>query len=165
MTEFDDRPVRAAVGLAGATAGLSLVLAGFGPVIGVVLGSLGFVALVFGASRGERGPLLVGATLLFLGHLLGAAAGAEPLLALVGAALALVAWDVGEHGVDLGTVVGRTGRSRSAVVTHASVSLSVAGLAVGVGFGIYAVAPGGRPTAALGLLVLGAVLVVVGLRD
>ena len=62
----------------------------------------GFLVLAFGAFSGVRRFLTLGATLLFLGVVLGATATTGALVPLLGAAGAIADWDVAENAIGLG---------------------------------------------------------------
>ena len=162
--EFDDRPPRLGLLLAFGLIGMSVALAGSGSEFSFILAVLAF-ALMVGGLFGRLEPLLAaGAVVLFLAHVVRLGAGGDIELSILGAIFAVAAWDVGEHTHDLGHYVGREGRSTQAVLTHAMASLLVGIAPVAVGYGVFAIAPGGRPLSALVLLLLAAVLITVGLQ-
>lgn len=110
----------------------------------------------------DRAPgFAIGATLLFLAAVGAAPAGAPPSVTFAGVAAALVAWDLGETAVDLGSHLGTRAATRRAEVVHATGSLAVGAVGVILAalsvhlFGPLAV-PGapGRAVAALGLSIV-----------
>ena len=164
--EFDPQPARysstAAVGVGGvATAAVAL-----GNPVMAPVGAAGLAVLAAGTFRGQRRAVTLGATVLFVGTLLAAAArgGMTPLSALLAGALSVAAWDLGEYAIGLGEEVGTTARTAHAELVHAALTLAVAVLAVSVGYGIYVVGADGRPVLAVVLLVVGAFILFRTLR-
>ena len=93
------------------------------------------------------------------GGVTGAGAGS-----LVTAAVcAVVAWDVADHGLELGRQVGREAPTARNELVHAVGSLGLATGAAAVAFGAFLAAGGGRPATALVFLLLGAVALLAGL--
>ncbi|MFB6266288.1 MAG: hypothetical protein ABEI31_01410 [Halodesulfurarchaeum sp.] len=164
MTTFDDRPVRLGMALSLGLGLTAALFAGSGTSGGVGVALLGGALLLGGLGLARRSLLTAGGVLLFMAHLFRIWLGGGLTLSLVGATFAVAAWDVGEHAIDLGEYVGRSARSRHAVLAHAAASLAVGLVPVGLGYGVYLLAPGGRPVSALVLLLLAAVLVTLGLR-
>jgi hypothetical protein len=125
---------------------------------------LGLALVAVGVVRGSRTALTAGAGFLCLGALLGATTDVAAVFPLAAAALAVVAWDVGENATSLGEQVGRAARTTHAELAHAVVSAAV-GLGTAVAaFLVYLVAGGGRPLPALVLLLVGAVVLTWVLR-
>lgn len=158
-----DPPRRSALwAVLAATVALA-VLAGT-DAVGALVAVPGVALVGAGAVRGNRGVLTGGAGLVVLGVLYAGAAGGGALPSLVAAAAAVVAWDVGEHGVGLGEQVGAAAHTDHAVDAHAVASVAVGGLAAGTGYLVFRVAAGGRPLAALVLLLVAALVLTVALR-
>lgn len=135
-----------------------------GDVLGIPPAAVGAAAVGAGAVRGSRRLVTAGAAALFLGVLAAALTVDDPFLTLLGGALAFVAWDVGEYGIDVGEQLGRDAPTRRLEVTHAAASTIVGLLAVIAGYGVYTVAWGGLPSAALVLFLLGGLLLTWTLR-
>lgn len=164
MTGVDRSPTR--------TSGRVAVLAGIAAAVALATGSLpslalgapGVAVLAVGLRRGERSFVSVGGFGLFLAALLASVAGAPIPTTLVGAALAVLAWDAGTGAIELGEQVGRNAATRSAELAHLSGTVTVAAVAGGLAYGTYAATAGGRPMTALVLLTFGAVALASGLR-
>lgn len=164
LEAFDQRPPTLGLWIALGLALLAAAFAGSGSGLSLFLAGLG-LALLVGGLFIEIEPLLTsGAVLLFLAQLVRVGAGGDLELSILGAVFAIVAWDAGEYTHGLGQYVGRSGRSRHAILTHTGLGLLVGLVPVGVGYLVYSVAPGGRPLSALVLLLLAALFVIVGLR-
>lgn len=164
VPERDARPPTLSVvaGLVAVAVAASAVLLA-APVAGAVVGA---ATVVFAAGLFRRsarllswgaGVGLVGITVA--GYLGGAV---EPLL--VGGVALAFAWDVADHGLSVGEQVGREARTRRNVAVHAGTNLLVGGLAVGVAYGVSVAAGGGRPIAALALLLFGGVVLASAFR-
>ncbi|MFB6153157.1 MAG: hypothetical protein ABEJ27_02790 [Halodesulfurarchaeum sp.] len=164
MTSFDDRPTRPGMVISLGLGLTAAFFAGSGTGLGVGMALVGGALLLGGLGLAVRPLLTAGGVVLFTAHLLRIGMGGSLELSLVGATFAVAAWDVGEHAIDLGEYVGRSARSRHAVLAHAAASLAVGLVPVGIGYGVYLLAPGGRPLSALVLLLLAVVLVTLGLR-
>lgn len=150
-------------GLAVLAAALAALVAATTP-HSVASGVVGLALVAGGLWWPARGAVLAGVLSLLAGAGWAAIAGAPPGATVVATAGALLAWDLGEHAVDLGLAVGPEGRTRSAEVVHAAAGLAVATLGAAGGVLVFRLAPGGRPPLVLMLLLVGAVLVVAGLR-
>lgn len=87
------------------------------------------VTAVFAAERSlvpdRTAGFALGAAMLFGAAVLSAPAGAPALVTLAGVAAALVAWDLGETGVDVGSHLGRAVDTRRAEIVHATGSVAV----------------------------------------
>lgn len=146
---------------------LGVIVAGFGLFAAAsALRSLGGVVLLIGATRAV-GPTLAGLVTFVLAAvalLVGAGA-----LAFVVAALAIVAWDLGEYGRGLGEELVLGARTTRAEVTHAAGSLGVGAVAVGTALGVGSLlggavaVPGGAALVALILATVAAVLLLYSL--
>lgn len=146
---------------AGAACALALAV---GSPISLVLGVPGAAALAAGVRRGDRDVVSAGAFGLFFAALLAGATGPAVGPTLLGAGLAVLAWDAGTNAIELGEQIGRDARTRSAELAHLSGTATVAAAAGGLGYAFYAVAGGGRPMTALVLLTFAALLLASGLR-
>ena len=127
---------------------------------------LGGVAIFSGALFvGSRRWLGLGVAGILAGVIAaGVAEATTPELMLISVVASLVAWDVAQNAMDLGEQIGRGSRTRRAEVVHAAGTAMIATLSAGVAYGLFRVAGGGRPPAAVLLLVLGAVLVTWAIR-
>ncbi len=158
--ERDDRPPFLAVLVslaAGVLSFLAVLLAA--PLGGALLG-VGILALVAGSMLGSRRVLSWAAGIGVCGLAVAGYAGGAPEPLLVSGVALVAAWDVADHGLSLGDQVGREAGVRRAVLVHAGTNLLVGTGSVAVVYGTYAAAAGGRPVAALALLLFGAVVLV-----
>lgn len=164
MTGIDTGPPRLGVIIALGLAGISVLLAGSGSEASLALAVLAS-GFVLGGLLAGRIPLLsAGTVFLVLAHLVRVGTGGGLELSILGTVLAVAAWDVGEHAHDLGEYVGRDARSGRSVLTHATLSVLVGIVPVGLGYVAFVLAPGGRPVSALVLLLLAGLLLTVGLE-
>jgi len=162
--ERDARPPTLAVVaslVAAAVAALAVVLVSPGG--GAVVG-LATVALAAGLFRQSARLLSWGVGVGLVGvAIAGYFGGAiEPLL--VGGVALAFAWDLADHGLSVGDQVGREARARRNVAVHAGTNLLVGGGTVGIAYGVSVAAGGGRPVAALALLLFGGVLLASAFR-
>ena len=130
----------------------------------LVVSAPGVLALTVGLRRGRRDAVSGGAAVLLLGVLLGGAAGAPAWGTLLGAGLALLAWDVGTNAIELGRQIGRDAVTREAELSHAAGTATVGICAGGTGYALFTVAQGGRPMMAVVVLSFAAVLLATALR-
>lgn len=114
----------------------------------------------------SRGWLSIGTAFVLLGALVSGAYGAVPAeLMLVGVALTVLAWDVGQHGISIGEQLGRATRTRRLQLVHAATSAMAIGLVGFVTYFVYLFSTDGRPGPAVALLVVGIVVLVWTLRS
>jgi len=151
VTEFDPRAPSPGVPATVAPAAVAVV-ASLGALPALGISALGTVAMAVGVDRGRPQLHTVGGGCCFGGVILAAALGLAPALALVGGAAAIVAWDVGDHAIGLGTQVGRSAPARSNVLTHLALSAAAAAVIVVVAGLVFALASRGNPGAAAGVL-------------
>lgn len=160
----------AGVGLALVGMGIALAAIGLGWLqspgataqVELLPGMVGLVVLAAGVVRIRRGwaryLVMAGTGLLLIGVLLsGVVHGASRPFLLAGAAASVVAWDVGEQGINLGEQVGSRASTWSAELVHAGGSAIVGGVGIGLAFGVYAVGFEHIPLVGLLLLLAGAV--------
>jgi hypothetical protein len=127
------------------------------------LGGVGIVAAgVF--LRYNRTWVTLGAASLFLSVIISGGFGAPVEFLLVSTIGTMLAWDLGQNAISLGEQMGRHTNTRRNEVIHASFNTVVAMLAMGVGYGIYSVASGGQPVAALTMLLFGSIFLVWAIR-
>ena len=164
--ELDRRPPTLAVTLALSAAGVAVaaVLLG-GSALAVAPAAVGLLAILGGTAVASRRILTLGAVSLLAAVVLGAAVapglGAEAtLVAVVGA---LLAWDVGQHGIEIGEQIGRTVPSARLVLVHVAGSLLVGTVAAAFAYGVFVVAAAGQPVTAVVFLLLGVVALVAAL--
>lgn len=166
MTEFDDAPPTGTATAATVTAALATLAVATITPGAAALAAVGVALLAYGAFDGHRGVVTAGASTVFVANLFGAfAAVSAPVLpTLVAGALAVAAWDLGEHGIGLGEHVGADARTRNAELVHAALTLAVAAVAVAAGYAVYLAGADGRPLAAVVLLAAGALVLFRALR-
>lgn len=166
------------IGTALALGGVSLAIAAIGvgwlrapdatAQVELVPGMAGLVLLAGGVvclRRGwDRYLVMAGTGLLLIGVLLsGVVHGASRPFLLAGAVATVVAWDVGEQGINLGEQVGRRASTWSSELVHTASSVVVGGVGIGLAFGVYAVGFDRIPLVGLLLLLAGAVTLTVAL--
>ena len=162
---IDDRPTRTSAALAtvAALAAAAAALRG-GALAGTVAG-VGAALVSLAGATGNRRALGWGASLGFGGVLLSGATGGSAAATVAGAVAVLFAWDVTDHGIDLGGRVGRAAATARNEAAHAAGSLAVGGLSGALGYAVYVGAAGGRPVTALVALAVGAILLAAALND
>lgn len=144
---------------------VATVAAAWGGPLPAAIAAVGTLLIGAGGLTGYRSATGFGGAVLIAGTLGAGALGAPPGAAVVAVAAALIAWDVADHGADLGERVGqRAGTARNELV-HLGGSVGVAAIAVAVGYGSYLVAAGGQPITALVLLVAGGTLLLMALAE
>jgi len=156
------RPTRASGAIALLVAACVLVLSlqiAFPVFLTVSLGMLAFGA---GIVRGSRGWLAVGGVGLFAGMLLAGLIETSPVFPLAGTAAALIAWDIGEHAINVGEQLGREADTSRQEVVHAGLSVCIGGLALGVALAVDRLSVVQFPVSAL-LVGLGATLVLIAI--
>lgn len=137
----------------------------------VIPGLVGFVVLSTGAiEAGKQGYgralLIAGTGLLVISVLVsGVLLGSSQVLLLVATAAAIVAWDVGEQGINLGQQVGRGARSWRVEVVHALGAMVVGLTAIGVAFGFRAIDIGRLSITGLVLLLGASITLIVALYN
>jgi hypothetical protein len=159
----DRRPSRAGTGLALLPALVAALAGGLYTWPGLLVGLVGLLGLAAGLTRGSRTAVTLGAAGLFAGALLAGAEGAPVGPVLVGAAAAVVAWDVATTAVSVGEQLGRAAETRRLEATRALASAGVGVVTVSLSYGVYLAGAGGRPVAALLFLLVAAVLLVAAL--
>lgn len=165
MTPGVDRsPTRTSGRIAVAAVAVGALALAAGSPASLALGVPGVAAVAVGVRRGNRDVVSAGAFGLFLAALLAGVASAPVGPTLLGAGLAVLAWDAGGNAIELGEQIGRDAPTREAELAHVSGTATVAATAGGLGYAFYAVSGGGRPVTALVLLCFAAVLLASGLR-
>ncbi len=169
--------------IAGALVG-TLGAAGFAGALGIAFGAItrtsGFIRLIPGLvgilvlalalvpvrGSGSRTLVKIGTGLVFLGVIASGIFNAVPLgaLLLAGAAT-VVAWDAGEHAINVGEHLGRRADTRETEFVHVVGTGIVALLAVEAAKFSGGVGPDGLSLGALVLLLVAVVLLVVALHD
>lgn len=159
-SEFDDTPPRGSASVAVAVAAVAtLAVVTIRPSLAIVA-AVGVAVLAAGAFRGSRTLVTAGAAAVFAADLVAAFSGlgTEVFAALTGGALAVAAWDIAEHGVGLGEHVGSAARTRQGETVHAALTLTVAVVAIAVGYVVYLLGAEERPMVAIVALAAGALV-------
>lgn len=147
-----------------ATAAL-VAAAALSPVpVAAAVGFLGALVVVAAVQRASRRLLDAGVGALVAGGLAAGALGAGPEPLLVAVAATLVAYDAGETGLSVGEQLGRRARSRRLVAARAATTVGLTAVPTAVAYGAFRLSTGAPSTAAVTLLVVGALLVAVALR-
>ncbi|WEL16623.1 putative membrane protein [Halorhabdus sp. SVX81] len=159
---IDRTPARASVAIATGFAFLG-ALTMVTPAL-VAVGLFGTLLVGLGAIHGSRTYVGYGALVILLGVLIGGFQGAPPEPLLVSTLLAVLAWDAGRYGITIGEQLGPDAKTLRIELTHVTLNTLVGTAGTGLGYAAYRVMAGGQPVAALGLLLVGAVVLVVTLR-
>lgn len=146
--------------------GFALLAALTVPSIVLVLSGLcGALLVGAGAVWGTRRVVGYGTVLLLGGVLVAGTQGAPPEPLLFRTLLALLAWDAGRYGIVIGEQLGRDADTRRIELAHSAFAAAVGAAGTGLGYATYRVMVGGRPVAAVLLMLFGAVVLVFALRD
>lgn len=160
----DRSPTRTGRALAlGASVAAALAL-GVAALPSLIVGLPGVATVAFGLRRGRRDVVSVGGAVLFFGALVAGLAGGATGPTLLGAGLAIVAWDAACNAIELGEQVGRDADTRAAELAHVSGTAAVGVAAGGGGYGLFLAAGGERPLVAVVLLSFAVVLLASSLR-
>ncbi|MEF8786637.1 MAG: hypothetical protein V5A45_11945 [Haloarculaceae archaeon] len=158
-------PARLSSGLSIGAAGVAAVAGFGGSGTLLVLTPLGVVVLATGLLRRSRRLLTLGCVLLVAGIVTAGLAGAGPARLVTALAATVVAWDLAEFSIGLGEQLGREAETWRVELLHAGVSILVATAALGVVLGVFVVAEGGQPLAALLFLLVGVMALLATLRE
>lgn len=115
--------------------------------VGILAGGLFF--------RSSRTMVSIGTGGLFLAVLVAGGFGIPVELLLLGATASVVAWDLGRNAISLGEQVGRHSTTTRNEAIHASITVVVALVAAALGYGVALLAGGGKPMAALAVVLFG----------
>lgn len=158
----------AAAPICGGTAVLAAVLAvgasGLFAWWALGLGTLGVLFVLAGLLRGSDRGITFGAVALFLGAMLAGIEGAPALPVLVSATAAIVSWELGRYALGVERQLGAEASTIRLEAVHATGTLSVGVVTIGIGYGIFATGTGEQPMTALAFLLVAAVLLVVAMR-
>lgn len=158
-------PSRVGLGL---TAGASIVAAVAALALGGGVGLLGVPIAVAGVYRTSRLVLGVGVLALFVGVLAasttGVARGLEGIIALSMAGT-LLTWDLGENAISVAEQLRARAKSDRIQLVHAAASGLVAAFFTTGAFIVFWLSAGGQPGIALVLLVFGALVAVLTLKE
>lgn len=107
-------------------------LVGIGARVALLGAVTGVVALTAGLVTRSRSWLSVGALGLLVGVLVASLLDVDVLKVVVGAALTLIAWDLGENAVGIGAQVGRRASTARVEVVRVGISSVVGTVAAGL---------------------------------
>lgn len=163
--EVDHSPTKVSTVAAIAAAIVATLTSAPFALLALPLGLAGTGAIAAGLLLAEdRTWVTIGTGALFLSVLVSGGFGTPVELMLVSTIATVLAWDVGHNAISLGRQMGRHSRTRRNEVIHGATSTVVAMVAAAFGYGVYAVAGGGHPVAALATLLLGLVLLIWAIR-
>lgn len=131
---------------------------------GILILSAGVLKLGF--DRYARALSISGTGLLVISVLISGILIGTPEWMLLGATTAaIVAWDVGEQGINLAEQIGRSANTKRVELLHMAGSVTVGLVAIGIAFGFSNVEFGQLPTAGLFLLLGASVILIVALYN
>jgi hypothetical protein len=155
-------PARLSSGLAALFA-LAAAVTTLGVVVAIPLGVGGCLVLLLGAARGTRKYVNAGAAALVGGVLLAATYGLTVELVLAGVTAGVLAWDAADNALSVGRQLGRGADTARGEVVHVAASTLVGTIVATGSYVVFQVAAGGRPLAALALVLFGAVVMLLAL--
>lgn len=165
VVEIDHSPTVASSGAAVAAGTIAALASAPFALLALPLGFGGIAILAAGLFVSEsRTMVSIGTVGLFLSVIVAGGFGTPVEFLLIGMAGTLVAWDLGQHAIDLGEQIGRQSKTTRNEAIHASISVLVAVLAASIGYAVYYSAGGGRPVAALTAVLVGVVLLLWAIR-
>lgn len=160
---IDERPPVAAVVTAVVVALAATLFLASANLTAAVAAAIAIPCFVISGYTGSRRALAAGSGALVLAVVMVGVAGGSPDVVVASAVLAVVAWDVLDHGISLGEHVGRAARSHRSLLVHSGATLLVGVLLAGAGLIALAVIPGGWPIMALVFAVIAGVFALVAL--
>lgn len=147
----------------GGAGGMSALIQAVPGLVGLLIVGLAVIPL---RGSGSRTLLELGTGLVFLSILATGLFRAVGIVGLVTATVAtVVAWDVGEHGISIGEMLGRQARTTRIEATHAVSSVAVGLLAVGATLVTRSVASGGLSLAGFVIAVLAMLFLLAALHS
>ncbi len=160
----DPRPstVGSMIALVAAIAATMLLASAF--LLGAILAGIGTAAIGFTALGGPRDIGRAGVAVVLGGVLAAGLGGASPTFVLAATVLVVVAWDAQANARSLGQQVGRRATTIRAELAHTGGTLIGGTIAAGAAIGAFIAVPGGWPLTAIGLVFLGAALLLVWLE-
>ena len=165
MSELTHLPTRLASVAAGLAGIVAVATAAVGSVDAIAIAVVGFICLSAGLVRGTRLAVDVGCLLVFAGVVVSGLGSDSVELTMLGTVAVVIAWDLGQDGIDLGEQLGRETATARLETVHIVSSLFVGLLAATLGYGVYLFAADGQPASAVVLLLLAACFVVIGLSS
>lgn len=164
--EVDHGPARLSGALSLAAGAVAVAAIGtLGTPLATAGAAAGLPVLLVGVGRGSRRAVSIGSFLTFTGVLAAGIWDAPPEPLLVGAVATVLAWDLGEQAINVGEQLGRAAKTDRGELVHAASATVVGTVAIAVGYGIFHLATGGRPLAALFLLLVAAIALAEAIRE
>lgn len=164
--EVDHSPTKTSSLLAVVAAVIAAITSAPFALIALPLGLGGIAAVAGGLYVTEsRTWITLGAISLFLSVIAVGGFGTPVEILLISTAATILAWDLGQYAIGLGEQVGRHSRTSRNEAIHAAISVIVATIAASVGYLTYVAAGGGRPAAAVSLLVFGLLFLIWAIRS
>lgn len=161
----DHSPTRASSYAAIVASVLAALLSAPFALLALPVGIGGAGILAMGLLRGgNRTWVTMGAASLFLAILISGGFGTAPVILLLSTAATFLAWNLGLNAISLGEQIGRHSETRRNEIVHGAVVALVVMVAVMFSFTVYTAVSGGRPVAALSLLLFGAVFLAWAIR-
>ena len=162
---LDRRPPTLGPVLAALAAGVAVTALGVGGApLALAAGGAGLLLVTLGSLRPIPRLVTIGVGVLVVGVAAGGVFGASPESLVVATLGAILAWDYGQFGIEVGRQLGRDAGTSRLLLAHAATSLIVGVVAIAVAYGVFWGASGGQPVTALVFLLLGVVALVAALR-
>lgn len=163
--DIEDSPVKLSSFVAVGTAIIAALTSAPFALLALPLGIGGVGVIAAGLLLvNNRTWVTIGSVMLFLSVIIAAGIGAPVEFVLVSMAATALTWDIGQNAISLGEQMGRHTETARNEIIHASASTIIAMLTTGFGYIVYLTAGGGRPTAALMLLLFGIVFLIWAIR-
>lgn len=164
MTAVDRSPTRLAGTLSLVAALVAVAVAGPYSWGTLALGLVGLVALAVAVLAGRQTAATLGGCAVFAGAVVAGLDGAPPLVVLVGAVAAILAWDAASTAIGIGDQLGRAAATGRLELVHVTATALVGGAGLAVAYGIYTAAAWNVPLTAGLLFCLAVVLMASALR-
>jgi hypothetical protein len=163
--EVTHSPATVSSVIAAAAALLAVITSGTS-VLALLIGVFGLVAVVGGlfVFDSER-ALLVGTAFVFIGVVVSGIYGNSFALLVMGTFGSILAFDVGSNAFSVGRQLSDDTQTTRGEVVHASASLAVGVVIVGIGTLIFLVSLSELPVASIALLLFGALLLAWAIRS
>lgn len=157
QVEVEHVPSRLAQGMAIGSALVGALLSAPFATLALPFGLAGFLMVVGSmVTAYSLAWLTLGTAMVLVGALISGAFGAiPPELMLLAVSATVVGWDAGQHGLVVGSQLGRQTRTRRNELVHVAGSALVVGLASAFAYLVYLFGAGGRPGPAVAVLVVG----------
>lgn len=161
----DRSPAKLSATLAIVASAIAVVATAVANPLGAVVAAPGLLGVFYGVTRGSRRAVTIGSFALFAGAIAGPTLGTDSPAVLVAVAATVLAWDIGEHAINVGEQLGREADTRNGEITHAATSTVIGAGAAALGYLLYVSASGSKPLTALVLLLFAAIVLTSQLSD